>query len=65
MTFSVKQREVGNQRVIGTLWAGDEAVARTLVALFFPPDAQPSLVLQRTDDREIPLRLGTEAQRFH
>jgi hypothetical protein len=65
MTFSVKQRNVENQRVIGTLWAGDESLAVTLLALFFPPDAQASLLVQRTDDREIPLRINVETQRFH
>ena len=64
MTFSVKQRNLDNQRIIGTLWAGDESLARALLVLFFPADAQPSLVVQRTDDREIPLRLNIEAQRF-
>jgi hypothetical protein len=65
MTFSVKQRNVENQRIIGTLWAGDESLARTLLVLFFPQDAQASLVLQRTDDREIPLRLDVDTQRFY
>jgi hypothetical protein len=65
MTFSVKQRNVENQRIIGTLWAGDESLAHTLLALFFPQDAQTALVLQRTDDREIPLRLDVDTQRFY
>jgi hypothetical protein len=65
MTFSINQRGVANQRIIGTLWAGDESLARALLALLFPPDAQASLLIQRTDDCEIPLRLGIETPHFH
>jgi hypothetical protein len=65
MTFSVKQRDAVNPRIIGTLWAGDEALARALAALFFPSDAQASLIIQRAEDREIPMRFDVEPEPFH
>jgi len=65
MTFAVMLLKDDQAKVIGTLWAKDEANARATV-LMLSPRANGELVrVCRAEDREIPLRLwNTQAMRF-
>lgn len=64
MTFSVVQRDTDAKHVIGTLWADDEPRARALAAMFFPKSGD-SLLIQRAEGREIPMRLNVSPQEIH
>lgn len=58
MTFSVLVMNDHKPRVVGTLWADDEAKAKTIAPMLYSGEAQVVEVC-RTEDREIPFRLAT------
>jgi hypothetical protein len=64
MTFSVVQRDTDAKHVIGTLWADDEPRAHALAAMFFPKSGD-SLLIQRTEGCEIPMRLNVSPPEIH
>jgi hypothetical protein len=59
MTFSVVLIE-GNQhkRVVGTLWALDEAGAYAVAPELVGPTQAGSVRIERSEEREIPLRIS-------
>lgn len=65
MTFSVVQ--VGSDRVrriVGLLWANDEAGARDIAPVLLGARVSPSFSIERTEEREIPLRINENSSGF-
>jgi hypothetical protein len=59
MTFSVLVVKNDQPRVVGTLWADDEARARDLAPVMCTCGEGEQVKLLRTETREIPLHLAT------
>ena len=60
MTFTVVAVSEKRERTLGTIWAAGESDARQMVSSLFEAAAgsEPEqLVVRRTEEREIPLRL--------
>ena len=64
MTFSLMLIKDDQPRVIGTLWANNEANARSLANEFRPCPETEQLRICRTEDREIPFRLADQSIRL-
>lgn len=58
MTFSVMVITEDQQRVVGTLWADDEAKARDLAPAVCACREGERVSVRLTENREIPLRLN-------
>jgi hypothetical protein len=59
MTFSVMLVKDDRPRVVGTLWATDQANAETLAPMICGCSEGERIHIRRTDDREIPFRVAT------
>ena len=58
MTFSVVTKANDREMVVGTIWAAAEQEAQTIAAwLFQKPTEEHHVVVRRSEDREVPLRL--------
>lgn len=65
MTFSIVKHEIGRgKKVVGTLWARDEAGARDIAPSLFGSGNCGELNIERSDDREIPFRLYDSESRL-
>jgi hypothetical protein len=64
MTFAVLQRDMDVPQVVGNLWADDEFHAQAVAAQFFPKSGD-SLLIQRTETREIPMHLDVSPPAIH
>lgn len=59
MTFSIiHENQERVRKIIGTLWAADEASASVLANEIFAAIPRGSFVIVRAEEREIPLRIG-------
>jgi hypothetical protein len=56
MTFSVLLMKDDQPRVVGTIFAADEANAQTMAPALFNCESGEQVRIRRTEDREIPLR---------
>jgi hypothetical protein len=61
MTFAVLVIKNDQRRVVGTLWADDEAKARDLAPAICTCRADEQVSVCRTENREIPFRLNIPA----
>ena len=58
MTFSVVTVADNREKVVGTIWAPAEQEAEAMAAFLLAPGrAEERIVVRRTEEREIPLRL--------
>ena len=60
MTFTVLTVAENRERMLGTIWAAGEAEAQQTASSIFETDSDgrpEQLVVRRTEEREIPLRL--------
>jgi len=57
MTFSVLVIKDNQPRVVGILWAADEARAQAAVLAVCPCREGEKVAVRKTEDREIPLRI--------
>jgi hypothetical protein len=58
MTFSVLTVGDKSERIVGTIWAAAEQEAQAMASSLFEPTAQQErVIVRRTEEREIPLRL--------
>lgn len=64
MTFSVLLIKDNQPRIVGTLWASDEANAQALAPALCNCSDGEKLSVRRTEEREIPFRLS-DAQRMN
>jgi hypothetical protein len=59
MTFSVVVIESNqHKRVVGTLWASDEAGAYAVAPELVGPGQSGAIHIERSEEREIPLRIS-------
>ena len=58
MTFSILLVKDNQPRVVGTLWANDQANAEALAPAIWGCTHGELLRVRRTEDREIPLKLS-------
>jgi len=66
MTFSIMVVRDDQPRVVGTLWANDQANAEVLAPAVCGCAEGETVRVRRTEDREIPLRLAeTRPLRFN
>jgi hypothetical protein len=54
MTFSIIQIEDRVRKIIGTVWAPDEAGARAMAPMLAGPGDSHRFDIERSQDREIP-----------
>jgi hypothetical protein len=59
MTFKIVSVTEASEQVVGTVWAEAEAHAEALASSLFGASERAVLV-RRTDDREIPMRVAAE-----
>ena len=64
MTFSVMLVKDDQRRVVGTLWADNEASAKSLAPAVCSCSEGEQLNIRRTEDREIPLRWSDQPLHF-
>jgi len=64
MTFSIMVVKDEQPRVVGTLWANDQANAELMAPALCRCTEGESVSVRRTEDREIPLRLA-DSQALH
>ena len=60
MTFTVLTVSENRERMLGTIWAAAEVEAQQTASSIFEARSEPDserLVVRRTEEREIPLRL--------
>jgi hypothetical protein len=58
MTFSVVSVADNREKVVGTIWAAAEPEAQAIAtSLFEEGDPEAHVIIRRTEEREIPLRL--------
>jgi len=58
MTFSVLTVGDKSERIVGTIWAAAEQEAQAMASSLFETSAsQERVIVRRTEEREIPLRL--------
>ncbi|MDB5303585.1 MAG: hypothetical protein JWP34_4607 [Massilia sp.] len=59
MTFSVVLVEKNqHKKVVGTLWASDEAGANAVAPELVGPNHAGAIHIERSEEREIPLRIS-------
>ena len=65
VTFSVLVVENDRSKVVGTLWAADEAGAKAMAPMLYPHQHSAMVDVRRAEERELPFRIGdTSPQQF-
>ena len=58
MTFAVVSVGKEQEKVVGTIWAQEESQAQLIASSLCSQGPNETVVVRRTEDREIPLKLS-------